>query len=674
MNKWFYTKLALTNIRKNSQNYIPYILTCIMTVMMFYIMKSLSQNPGISDMIGADTLSGLLDMGSSIVGFFSLIFLFYSSSFLMKRRKKEFGVFNILGLEKKHLARVAAIEAFFVAVISIVSGIIFGIALDKVMFLLIAKMIGAQVPLGFYISGEIICYTVIFFCIIFILILLRTINMIRVSNPIELLRGGNVGEKEPKTKWVMAVLGVAALGAGYYIALTVDNPIASLYLFFVAVLLVIIATYFLFTAGSIALLKLLRKNKNYYYKTKHFISISGMIYRMKQNAVGLANICILSTAVLVMVSTTTSLMVGGEDIMNTRFPNEFSVYSDESSEEKNKEIVSCIKNICEKAEFPVENEIGYYFLKVSAVRAGDAYNTVSDYSELAGLMDKINILVFTTVDDYNTIMGENVTLGENQVLIYSNREAYEGDTIKLFDRQYEIVGVLDKFYENGAASSNIVSTHYIVVPDVEELKILEKHCRESETVGLVSSHLRYYYGIDSSADRETQITVYSSMKEALSRIEYDGYAEVRETSRKSMLGVYGGLFFLGIFLGVLFMMATVLIIYYKQISEGYEDRERFQIMQKVGMSRNEVKSAIHSQVITVFFLPLITAGLHLAAAFSILTKLLAMLNMSNTSLYAKCVVICFVVFAAVYVVIYGMTAKTYYKIVSAAAADHKRKM
>lgn len=674
MNKWFYTKLALTNIRKNSQNYIPYILTCIMTVMMFYIMKSLSRNPGISDMIGENTMSSLLDMGSFIVGFFSLIFLFYSSSFLMKRRKKEFGVFNILGLEKKHLAKVAAIEAFFVAVIAIGLGIVFGIALDKVMFLLIAKMIGAEIPLGFYISGEIICYTVIFFCIIFVLILLRTINMIRVSNPIELLRGGNVGEKEPKTKWIMAVLGAAALGAGYYIALTVDNPLASLYLFFVAVILVIIATYFLFTAGSIALLKLLRKNKNYYYKTKHFISISGMIYRMKQNAVGLANICILSTAVLVMVSTTTSLMVGAEDIMNTRFPNEFSVYSDESSEEKNKEIVSCIKNICEKAEFPVENEIGYYFLKVSAVRAEDAYITVSDYSELASLMDKINILVFTTVDDYNAIMGENVTLGENQVLIYSNREAYEGDTIKIFDRQYEIVGVLDEFYENGAASSNIVSTHYIVVPDVEELKILEKRCRESETVGLVSSHLRYYYGIDSSADRETQIAVYSSMKKALSQIEYDGYAEGREISRKSMLGVYGGLFFLGIFLGVLFMMATVLIIYYKQISEGYEDRERFQIMQKVGMSRNEVKSAIHSQVIMVFFLPLITAGLHLAAAFPILTKLLAMLNMSNTSLYVKCVVICFVVFAAVYVVIYGMTAKTYYKIVSAGAADHKRKI
>lgn len=674
MNKWFYTKLALNNIRKNSQNYIPYIFTCIMTVMMFYIMKSLSRNPGISDMTGAATMSSILDMGSFIVGFFSLIFLFYSSSFLMKRRKKEFGVFNILGLEKKHLARVAAIEAFFVAVIAIGFGIVFGIALDKVMFLLIAKMIGAEIPLGFYISGEIIGYTVIFFCIIFVLILLRTINMIRVSNPIELLQGGNEGEKEPKTKWIMAVLGAAALGTGYYIALTVDNPIASLYLFFVAVILVIIATYFLFTAGSIGLLKLLRKNKNYYYKTKHFISVSGMIYRMKQNAVGLANICILSTAVLVMVSTTTSLMVGAEDIMNTRFPNEFSVYSDESSEEKNQEIVSCIKNICEKAEFPVENEIGYYYLKVSAVCDGNVYTTVSDYSELAYLMDKINILVFTTVDDYNAIMGKNITLGENQVLIYSNRENYGSDIINIFGRQYEIVGVLDEFYENGAASSNIVSTHYVVVPDMEELKILEKCCRESETVGLVSSHLRYYYGIDSSADRETQTAVYNSMKKALSQIEYDGYAEGREISRKSMIGLYGGLFFLGIFLGVLFMMATVLIIYYKQISEGYEDRERFHIMQKVGMSRNEVKSAIRSQVLMVFFLPLVTAGFHLAAAFPILTKILTMLNMSNTILYVKCVVLCFVVFAAVYVVIYGMTAKTYYKIVSAAAADHKRKI
>ncbi len=668
MNKWFYTKLAITNIRKNSQTYIPYILTCIMTVMMFYIMKSLSQNPGISKLTGAATMTSILDMGSNIVGFFSLIFLFYSSSFLMKRRKKEFGLFNILGLEKKHLAKVVAIESFFVAAAGMGFGIVFGIVLDKVMFLLIAKMIGTQIPLGFYISGEVICYTVIFFLVVFVFIFLRTVYLIRVTNPIELLRGGNVGEKEPKTKWLMAVLGILALGTGYYIALTVENPVASLYLFFVAVILVIIATYFLFTAGSIVLLKLLRKNKNYYYKTKHFISVSGMIYRMKQNAVGLANICILSTAVLVMVSTTTSLMVGAEDILHTRFPNEFAVYSNDSSEEKNKEVVSCIRSIYQEAGLPVENEIGYYCLNISVVRDGDFFITDKDYYnnlDLVSVMDKINVLVFSTVEDYNTIMGENVTLDDNQVLIYSNRDAYGSDTIKIFDREYQVKDVLTDFYNNGGTESNIASAHYIVLPDKEELKILEERVREAEGAEPGSNFMQYYYGLDSSADKETQAAVYNRMQTALSRIDYDGYAEIRETNRQSMIGVYGGLFFLGTFLGVLFMMATVLIIYYKQISEGYEDRERFHIMQKVGMSRGEVKSAIHSQVLTVFFLPLLTAGVHLAVAFPILTKLLSMLNMHNTCIYAKCVIVCFMAFAVVYIVIYSMTARTYYKIVSA---------
>lgn len=662
MSSVFYAKLAVSNIRKNSKTYIPYILTCILTVMMFYIMKSLSVNPGIKGMTGDWALSWLLGMGSFIVGAFSLIFLFYTNSFLMKRRKKEFGVFNILGLEKKHLAKVMAFESLIVAVLAIGAGIGFGIALDKVMFLLIAKMLGVKVSLGFYVSWEVIRYTIVLFGIIFILIYLWTVNIIRVSNPIELLRGGNMGEKEPKTKWIMAFLGVLTLGAGYCIALTVENPLAAFELFFLAVILVIIGTYFLFTAGSIALLKILKKNKKYYYQTKHFISVSGMIYRMKQNAVGLANICILSTAVLVMVSSTTSLMVGIEDIMNTRYSNSFSVYSQEPSEEANNRIISTVKEVCREENLSIEEEVAYHYLDVTAIRNGNEFLTDVDDGDLFNVMTKLNILVFSTADDYNAIMGEHITLADDEVLIYSNREAYGYDTIKIFDREYKVVNVLDQFYASGAAESNIASSHYVIVSGMEELRKLEEFTIEASRDLRVTNVIRYYYGIDSKDDVQKQIDVFSLVKNRLG--EFNGYTEVREANRQSFIALYGGLFFLGIFLGTLFLMATVLIIYYKQISEGYDDRERFEIMQKVGMSKNEVKSAIRSQVLTVFFLPLIFAGLHLAVAFPILAKLLAMLNMSNVSLYAGCVAIGFGVFAVLYVMIYMMTAKTYYRIVS----------
>ncbi|MCM1468378.1 MAG: ABC transporter permease [Alistipes sp.] len=661
MSSMFCSKLAVSNIRKNSKTYIPYILTCVMTVMMFYIMKSLSLNPGIKGMTGDWVLSYLLGMGSYIVGAFSLVFLFYTNSFLMRRRKKEFGVFNILGLEKKHLAKVMAFETLFVALIGLGAGIGFGIALDKIMFLLIAKMIGVKASLGFYVSWEVIRYTIVLFGIIFALIYLWTVLIIKVSNPIELLRGGNVGEKEPKTKWIMAILGAASLGAGYYIALTMENPIAAIELFFPAVILVIIGTYFLFTAGSIAFLKMLKKNKRYYYQTKHFISVSGMIYRMKQNAVGLANICILSTAVLVMVSSTTSLVAGTEDILTTRYPNSFGVYSEEPSEEANRRIISTVKEVCREENLSVKGEVAYHYLNISVINQGNVFRTAVDDSDVLDLLTNVNILMFSTVDDYNAIMGERISFADDEVMIFSNREAYPYDTITVFGREYKIVNVLDDFYGNGRTESNIASTHYIIVSGMEELKRLEQFTIEASQNTSVTNVIRYYYGVDSDDDEQKQVNVFTLAKKRLG--EFNGYSEIREANRPDLMSLYGGFFFLGVFLGVLFLMATVLIIYYKQISEGYEDRERFEIMQKVGMSRSEVKSAIRSQVLTVFFLPLIVAGVHTAVAFPILTRLLAMLNMNDVSRFAGCVAASFGVFAVLYMIIYAMTAKAYYKIV-----------
>ena len=662
MNNRFFSKLAASNIKKNGKAYIPYILSCVMTVALFYIVKSLSYNPGLKNMVGSSTMMTMMSMCSVIIALFAIVFLFYTNSFLMKRRKKEFGVFNILGMEKSHIAKTMAWENFYVTLISIVGGLVIGIALDKAMFLLIAQVLNEEITLGFFISDKAIISTIVMFCIIFLLILLNSIRQIHTANPIELVTAGNAGEREPKTKWIVAILGVLtlSLGAGYYIALTIENPLTALVYFFFAVILVIIGTYMLFTAGSIALLKILRKNKKYYYKTKHFTSISGMIYRMKQNAVGLANICILSTAVLVMVSSTSSLMLGLQDVIATRYPNDFVVYSNETSEERAYESFDTIRELQEEQNLNVTSEREYRYLVFPAFINGDTFEVTRDanFSSLGNL----NNLIFVSLSDYNRVMGTDKTLAENEVLIYSDRLQFDSPTLKIFDREYSVKEKIDEFIGNGLIVAVAANTQFIVLPDgtdIDELYALQK-----EALSDGASEIQYYYGFNSDADEETQRIFYRTLLEDYVGHGYEGTIESKADSRSEFVGLYGGFFFIGIFLGVLFIMATVLIIYYKQISEGYDDKQRYEIMQKVGMTHQEIKNSIRSQVLTVFFLPLIVAGIHIAVAFPIINKLLALLNLLNVQLFLTCTVVCYVLFAVMYLLIYLLTARTYYKIVS----------
>ena len=631
-----------------------------MTVAMFYIVKSLSYNPGLKNMVGSNTMMTMMSMCSVMIALFAIIFLFYTNSFLVKRRKKEFGVFNILGMEKSHIAKTMAWENFYVTLISIAGGLVIGIALDKAMFLLIAQVLNEEISLGFFISDKAIISTVVMFCIIFLLILLNSISQIQTANPIELLTAGNAGEREPKTKWVLTILGLLSLGTGYYIALAIKNPLTALVYFFFAVILVIIGTYMLFTAGSIALLKILRKNKKYYYKTKHFTSISGMIYRMKQNAVGLANICILSTAVLVMVSSTSSLMLGMQDVIATRYPDDFIVYSNETSEERAYESFDAIRELQEEQNLNVTSEREYRYLVFPAFINGDTFEVTRDanFSSLGNL----NNLIFVSLSDYNRVMGTDKTLAEDEILVYSDRLQFDYPTLKIFDREYSVKEKIDEFIGNGLIVAVAANTQFIVLPDgtdIEELYALQK-----ETLSDGASEIQYYYGFNSDADEETQRAFYRTLLEDYVGHGYEGTIESKADSRSEFVGLYGGFFFIGIFLGILFIMATVLIIYYKQISEGYDDKQRYEIMQKVGMTHQEIKNSIHSQVLTVFFLPLIVAGIHIAVAFPIITKLLALLNLLNVQLFLTCTVVCYVVFAVMYLLIYLLTARTYYKIVS----------
>ncbi len=662
MNSFFYPKLAATNIKKNSKIYIPYILTGIGTVMMYYIIYALSVNTGLKTMVGGGQLQLVLSLGSNVIAFFSVIFLFYTNSFLIKGRKKEFGLFNILGMEKKHIGIIMFFETLYVALISLFLGVLLGILFSKFTFLLLLKILTFPVQMGFQVSLPAIISTLLLFTVIFTLTLLNSLRLVHLSKPIELLKGGNVGEREPKTKVLLAIIGLITLGVGYYIALTTEEPLSALVLFFLAVILVIIGTYCLFTAGSIAFLKLLRRNKSYYYKTKHFISISGMMYRMKQNAVGLANICILSTAVLVMLSTTVSLYAGSEEVMRTRYPRNIMVTSNDLSENYISGVVSAYESVLEKHQLKASNLLDYRYISFTAKEEGNNFTTDRAIGDIGNASTSIRSLYFVPLEDYNRLMNTTLSLEDDEVFIYANRSDYKESTLNVFDKTFKVKGSLNSFIGDGSDSMLMISSYYIVVKDISIVEDIST--KQAEVYGDNKSLPTFYLGFDLDVSREEHLAVYEDLKAAL-RIDYPySYVESVEESRNSFYSFYGGLFFLGIFLGLLFMMATVLIIYYKQISEGYDDKDRFEIMQKVGMSHEEIKTTIRSQVLTVFFLPLVTAGIHIAFAFKFITKILAVLNLHNITLFAWCTAAVILVFALFYGVIYTLTARSYYRIVS----------
>lgn len=651
MSNSFYQKLAINNIKKNSKVYIPYILTCIGTIMMFYNMCFLAVAKDIGSVSDSTSVRYILFLGSIVIGVFSLIFLFYTNSFLIKRRKKEFGLFNVLGMEKKHVARIIFHETIFTAAISLISGLAFGVLISKLMILLFLKLISFEATFGFEVPLIAVLSTIALFCGIFIINLMYNIRQVYISNPIELLKGGNTGEKEPKTKVFMSIIGVLCLSAGYYIAVVTKTPLAAMNLFFVAVILVIIGTYCLFTAGSITVLKKLKKNKRFYYKTNNFISVSGMIYRMKQNAAGLSNICILSTCVIVMVSSTFSLYIGAEDAMRTRFPRNIMVSIENVSDEQAEEFDKFIEQ--STVEFNVERNKPYRYRVMNLIVA--QYDSQFSTDNIDFSSDNYAVLTFMTVNEYNKVEQKNVSLTNNEALVYGN---IQSETLNIDGFELLIKEQLTTL-NSAEILSDELSNNYIVV--VENKKIIDK-VFEEYTDNIYE--LSYVYGFDTNADGKTQISLVNKLNEKFSELHVAGNVRGSEEFREMFYTIYGGLFFLGIFLGLLFIMATVLIIYYKQIAEGYDDKERFEIMQKVGMSHEEVRRAIKNQVLMVFFLPLIVTVIHIAFAFNVITRLLTIFSLTNVPLYALCTIATIVVFTAIYIIVYMLTAKTYYKIVS----------
>lgn len=665
MSSSIYTRLALTNLKNNRKTYLPYILTAALTVMMYYIINALGRSGSIPD---DSALQSCLGIASNIMVVFAVIFLFYTNSFLIKRRKKELGVYNILGMGKRHIAKMLCVETLLTGTVSIGAGLVFGLVFSRLMYLILLKIVRYDVRMSFEVSVPALMAAVGLFLIIFAMTLAYNLLQIRHAKPVELLSGGSQGEKEPKTRWLLTIFGLVMIGIGYYIALTTEAPLAALQLFFVAVVCVILGTYSLFVAGSIALLKALRRRKNFYYKPNHFTSISGMIYRMKQNGVGLANICILSTMVLVIISSTVSLYVGMEDVLSARFSREFSVtIAPESGgqEEKLQELIGSVAD-----EYGVErtNILAYHEGSAAAIRKGKQFDLASD-QDYGLAVSSIYEVYLIPLEDYNQMEGEDATLEEDEVLAYDPEGTYGEETLEIADKTYQVKGEPEELKIEPKNQTRTVHGIYLIVRDTQEIQEVMAYVREHS--GMQKEYLEdatkieYVTGFDMIGSDKEKADMSQQLQEEIMNAQFPGaLCESRELSKESFYLLYGGILFIGLYLGIMFLMATVLIIYYKQISEGYDDRERYQIMQKVGMSKREVRRSIRSQVLTVFFLPLIAAFIHIAVAFKVITKLLATLNLVNVPLFAVCTVVTGAVFAVFYVIVFAVTAKEYYKIVN----------
>lgn len=663
-----YPRLAFLGIKKNGRLYLPYILTCVGMVMMFYIVSFLSHCSMLNGMPGGRTMQMLLAFGTVVMAIFSAIFLFYTNSFLIRRRKREFGLYNILGMGKGNISLIMLWETLITYAVSMAAGLALGILISKACELAAVNILGGDTDYSFEILPSSICAALGIFAVIFTLIFLNALRQIHFTNPAELLRSENSGEKPPKANWVAAVLGSILLGVAYYMAITIEDPITAIFGFFVAVVLVIIASYLLFISGSVVLCRLLQKNKEYYYRTQHFVSVSQMMYRMRKNGAGLASICILSTMVLVTLSSTICLFTGEEDMLNKRYPRDVEV---------NYGTMERIdSSLLEKAVSEALAESGHEcsdMLSFSCTFYGGQLvdNRLNLQVEEVVTEGKIITLYVLTADDYNKVTGADVSLNKGEALTYSEDFSYRHDTINIADMiTLNTTPAPLPFSGNGNAAANLASSLYIIVDSEETLS--ELFDIQNEMYGMNASRMYtlVYFNSDENccghegARMNFENRVFRKMRELRPGKDFSISVMSRQVDRADFNSVYGALFLLGIILGTAFVTAAVLIMYYKQVSEGYEDCARFRILRKVGMTDTEIKQSINSQVLTVFFMPLVAAGVHTGFAFPIIYRMLCLFGYKNMGMFALVTLCCFLVFAVLYVVVYKLTSRSYYRIVS----------
>ena len=670
MHKGIFSRLAKQNIRNNKSTYIPYIITCIFCIAMIYMMEFLRDCPTLDQAVRqADEVRMIVFTGEIVVEIFCIIFLIYSNSFLMKRRQKEIGLYNILGLERNHIGIVMFLETIITSIGSLAGGIAAGIIGSKLALLLLLKLLHIPSVLGFYISVKGIFTCLFMFGIVFLMILFLNLAKIHLSRPVELLRGNNTGEKEPAAKWLMALIGFICLGAGYYLAVTTESPIKAITIFLLAVILVMAGTYLLFTAGSIVILKFLRRRKSFYYRTGNFISISGMLYRMKQNAIGLASICILSTGVLLMISMTVSIYFGMNDIMLNRYPYDVDMSVTSISEEECQTAIEAFEKAIADNKVPVEKSVEEIYLDIVCSKNGDQIlikpaNTIRN-------SDSVLVLSLLNQAEYERLTGISANLNDGEIFAWYP-SAVQKDSVTVDETEFTVKKWIDK--NPLTCGEDAVSNNAVLVVTDEDFKKFDE-MRTEMYKGVSSApageDLTLHLGLDITGSETDKIDFGTPVMETVKDLKKSGglsenawiISGIRQQEYESYYADNGSLLFIGIFLGSLFLMGTAMIIYYKQISEGYEDQKRFEIMQKVGLSRREVRSSVRRQILMVFFLPLLMAMLHITMAFPMIRRMLLLFGMTNTKLFIGCTAGTVLIFAVVYGLIYLMTARSYYHIV-----------
>ena len=670
----FYPKLAWGNIVRNRQFYVPYLLTLGGTAAAFYIIGALAGARDLPVMNRYIYLSMFMTFGLFVIAIFAVIFLGYTNSFLMKRRRKELGLYNVLGMGKRNIARMLGMETVYTALIGIGGGILAGLLLQKLVTLLLCRIMAFHgTGFSFYVSREGILATIALFTLILLGNLL--VNLIRVGrqSPMELMRSASAGEREPKSNWPMAILGILALGGGYAIAVFTNNAGMAFALYFPAVILVIIGTYALFTAVSIVALKALRKNKRYYYQPRHFIGVSGMLYRMRRNAVGLANICILSTMVLVMVSGTLALYLNSQQTLEKQFPAELSVavrYQADQTPAFDGDAFSArlLAELREK-DCPAEILYSYRRFTLSMDEIPGGYFRRHEYQS------QTKDINFLTAADAEAITGQQLTDFAPVTLRFPLTAAAEqgnGGADEYSEITVEAAKLTETVPAVGGAFVNIKVPVWLAVKDDAALRAVWDTQAAAQRVRIPGSSpnaMVFQTFCRLNTDPETQLTVERELDfgQGYSAAEVGSWERVDADSKESFTRDYyalnGGFFFLGLFLGFLFIMAAVLIIYYKQVSEGYEDRERYRIMRDVGLERRMVKSSISSQILVVFFAPLLVAAIHVAFDFQLMLHLLTMFGLHEAGVTLLCTAGTFLVFAVIYGLVYLLTARTYYRIV-----------
>lgn len=666
MNLLLYPKLALGGMRKNGRLYVPYLLTAAGMVMMTYILAFLALSPLTGEATGTRGTALILNLGIFVVAAFAALFLFYTNSFLIRRREREFGLYSVLGMGKFNLALILLFETAFTAAISLAAGLLGGMLFSKIAEVGLLRLIGSEITYRLTVSPSALGITTVIYLVIFGLILLRSVSRVGFRSAADLTKSESVGEKPPKGNIFLGIAGVLLLGFAYWLAVTIKDPVDALTLFFVAVLMVIAATYMIFISGSVVFCRLLQKNKRYYYNKRHFVSVSSMVYRMKRNGAGLASICILATMVLVMISSTTCLYFGFEDSLRSIYPREINATArfeslDDMSEEATDKLRAAAENTLSKEGYTGQNFLEWRRASCSASLNGTSVSTKSEDGQRIQL-------IFIPLSDYNRAMGTNEALSDGEALVYSYRADFSGDSITINGEATRVRKVLNSFFDVGEIKSSVMPSLLVVVPDffgtVGQLNA-DNNADETDASSFAAL---WYCGFDIAPVSDS-----AALSQTLSEELDSGnsgvnflylYTSSREANRQDFLSIYGGLFFIGLILSLIFTSAAVLIIYYKQLSEGYEDAARFEIMQKVGMTKRDIRASINSQLLTVFFLPLIFAGLHLGFAFPFVSKMLTLFNLTNMSQLIMTTALSFLVFAVLYVIVYKITSSAYYKIVS----------